>query len=255
MKKYIIILLFLAASVIPLCAQDVSNDIQHLFSSGNALYEKRDYQKAAEEYTKILDSHLESGNLYYDIGNAFFKMGKIGYAILSYEKARALIPGDSDLRSNLAYVQSLTEDSALQPQAPNRIMWLVKLPFRQLNLNTVALILLTAYVVLIAMMIFGIINNTFRRRATLLFYLLLLVFLVTLADFSARYYDEEILKHGVVVAKDAECKYEPIDKSTTYYMLKEGQEVLILDTRNGWRQIKRLDGKLAWVKKEAVEGI
>lgn len=256
MKKRILILMFLALSVgACLSAEEVSNDPHHLFSKGNALYERREYAKAAEEYAKILESRLESGPLYYDIGNAFFKMGKIGYAILSYKRAQRLMPGDSDLKSNLAYAQSLTEDSALQPQTPNRIVWLIKLPFSGLNLNTVALILLVSYLVLVGMMIFGMINTVFRRRVTFLFYLILLLFLITLAAFSVRYYGEVILHHGVVVAKEAECKYEPIDKSMTYYTLKEGQEVRILETRNGWRRIRRIDGKLGWVKSDAVEGI
>lgn len=238
-----------------LCAQDASEDPHHIFAKGNAFYEARDYAKAAEEYTKILDGGMESGPLYYDIGNAFFKMGKPGYAILSYKKAQRLMPGDSDLKSNLAYAQSLTDDSALQPQVPNRIAWLVKLPFTHFNLNAVAMTLLFLYLALIIMMIFSIINPVFRRRITFFFYLVLILFLVTLSAFALCYYDEEILRHGVVIVKEAECKYEPIDKSMNYYTLKEGQEVLILETRNGWRHIRRLDGKLAWVKKEAVEGI
>ena len=105
------------------------------------------------------------------------------------------------------------------------------------------------------MIVFGIINHVFRNTVTFFFYLVLLLFLVALANFSVRYYSEEILTHGIVVEKEAECKYEPIDKSTTYYTLKEGQEVLVLTTRNGWRHIRRLDGKRAWVRKEAVEEI
>ena len=108
---------------------------------------------------------------------------------------------------------------------------------------------------LIAMFLMGIINPIFKRRMTILFYPVLIGFLLTLGAFSIRYYDEEMLSHGVVVAKEAECKYEPIDKSNNYFTLKEGQEILVLKTRNGWRYIRRLDGKLAWVKSDAVEGI
>ena len=108
---------------------------------------------------------------------------------------------------------------------------------------------------LIAMLLIGIINSVFKRRMTILFYPVLIGFLLALGAFGIRYYDEEMLTHGVVVAKEAECKYEPIDKSNNYFTLKEGQEVLILKTRNGWSRIRRLDGKLAWVKSDAVEGI
>ena len=253
--RYILILIFLVLGYASLFAEEQTTDPSALFYKGNSLYEKREYEKAAEDYTKILDSNIESGPLYYNIGNAFFKIGKIGYSILSYKDAQRLMPGDSDLKSNLAYVQSLTEDSALTPRLQNRLVWLVKLPFREFNLNTVAMILLSSYLLLVIMIILGIINPVFKRRATFPFYLVLLLFLATFADFSIRYYDEDVLTHGIVVTKEAECKYEPIDKSTTYYTLREGQEVLVLETRNGWRRIRRLDGKLAWVKKEAVEEI
>ncbi|MCX5667954.1 MAG: hypothetical protein NTY34_06570, partial [Candidatus Omnitrophica bacterium] len=161
----------------------------------------------------------------------------------------------SDLKSNLAYAESLTEDSALQALPQNRTAWLFKFPFREYSLNTISIILIALYLTLITMLLMGIINPVFKRRMTILFYPVLIGFLLTLGAFGIRYYDEEILSHGVVVAKEAECKYEPIDKSNNYFTLKEGQEVLVLKTRSGWRRIRRLDGKLAWVKSDAVEGI
>jgi len=236
------------------CAED-SQDPRSIFYKANALYEQREYEKASEEYAKILAADLKSGPLYFNIGNTFFKMGKIGYAILAYKKAQRLMPGDSDLKSNLAYAQSLTEDSALSALPQDRIVWLFKFPFREYSLNTVAIVLIVLYLMLIAMLLTGIINPVFKRRMTILFYPVLVGLILTLGAFSVRYYDEEALSHGVIVAKEAECKYEPIDKSNNYFTLKEGQEVLVLVTRNGWSRIKRLDGKLAWVKSDAVEEI
>ena len=254
-KKIMVIAVVLGVWLGSAFADDGQQNPNQIFYKANSLYEKRDYEKASEEYAKILQSDIESGPIYYNLGNAFFKMGKTGYAILAYKKALKLMPGDSDLKSNLSYAQSLTEDSALQAQAPNRFTWLIKLPFRDVNLNAVAIILMTSYFILIMLAIGGIINPVFRRRASFIFYLVLILFLGTLAAFSVRYYDEEIVKQGIVVAREAECKYEPIDKSTTYYTLKEGQDVLILKTRNGWRRVRRLDGKLGWVKSDAVEEI
>ena len=91
-------------------AQETSNDIAHIFSKANALYEKRDYENALEEYKKILDQGVERGPIYYNIANTYFKLGKTGYAILFYRKAARLMPADSDLKSNLSYAQSLTDD-------------------------------------------------------------------------------------------------------------------------------------------------
>lgn len=242
-------LIFCANFVIS--AED-SQDPRSLFYKANSLYEQSEYENASEEYAKILAIDAESGPLYFNIGNTFFKMGKTGYAILAYKKAQRLIPGDSDLKSNLAYTESLTEDSALQAMPQNRIAWLFKFPFREYSLNTVSIILASLYLILIAMFLIGIINPVIKRRITILFYPTLAGFLLTLGAFSIRYYNEEILSHGVVVTKEAECKYEPIDKSNNYFTLKEGQEVLVINTRNGWRRIRRLDGKLAWVKSDTI---
>ena len=250
---YISTLVFLLCWLGPAVAEDVSTDPNHLFAKGNSLYERRDYEQALAEYKKALDQGIESGPIYYNIGNTYFKLGKTGYAILYYKKALKLSPADSDLKSNLGYAQSLTEDSGLQPLAANKFAWLVKIPFKEFTLNGVARILGALYLVMIAMIIGGIVNRTFGRRATIVFYPVLILFIMALAGFSVRYYEEEVLTHGIIVAKDAECKYEPIDKSTTYFTLKNGQEVLLLKSRNGWSRIKRLDGKLGWVKSDAVE--
>lgn len=255
MKKMPLIFISLVICANFAFSAEDSQDPRSLFYKANSLYEQREYEKASEEYAKILYMNVESGPLYFNIGNTFFKMGKTGYAILAYKKAKRLMPGDGDLKSNLAYAESLTEDSALRALPQNRIAWLFKLPFREYSLNTVSLILTALYLMLIGMLLIGIVKPVFKRRMTILFYPVLAGFLLTLGAFSIRYYDEEILSRGIVVAREAECKYEPIDKSNNYFKLKEGQEVLVLKTRNGWRRIRRLDGKLAWVKSDAVEEI
>ena len=78
---------------------------------------------------------------------------------------------------------------------------------------------------------------------------------INICAFAIRYHNEEVLRRGIVVMKEAESKYEPIDASVNYYKLQEGDEVLVLETRGGWRRVKRPDGKIGWVKKEAVEEI
>jgi tetratricopeptide (TPR) repeat protein len=235
------------------CAGAEAPDPSKAFYEANSLYEKREYDKAIEGYRSVINEGVESGPLYYNLGNAYFKTGKPGYAILYYKKALELMPADSDLKSNLAYAQSLTEDSGLQPEAPSRFAWLIKIPFKEFTLNGVARILAALYIAVIMLLVGGIVSPVFKRRATFVFYPLLALFIIALAGFSVRYYEEEVITRGIVVAKTAECKYEPIEKSTNYFTLKEGQEVQVLRTRLGWSRIKRLDGKLAWVKAYAVE--
>lgn len=235
--------------------EEARKDYNQLFYSANTYYEHGDYVKALENYDRLLQAGLESGRLYYNIGNSFFKIGKVGYAILFYEKAKRLIPRDGDLKSNLAHAKSLVGYSAFQAPTENRWTKIILKPYEDFNLNAITISGAFLYLVLIFLLASSVFNPIFIRKFRFVFWIFIVLFLANTGAFTLRYYDEEILDHGIVVQKEAECKYEPIDKSTTYYKLQEGSEVIILKTRNGWTQIKRLDGKIAWIKKEAVAEI
>ncbi len=233
-------------------------DLQRLFYEANAYYEKRDYSKAIESYRKILDLGLESGALYYNIGNGFFKLNKMGYAILWYERAKRLIPGDKDLKSNLEYAKGLIEEAPAGETASAVVAVVtkvIKLPLKDLNLDSLALLTFLLYAAAALIWMLGISGRTLEKRLSLPYFLTLGILALVLAVFILRYYDEEMVSRGIVVQAGAEVRYEPIDKSTTYYKIYEGQKVVLLTARNGWRKIRRPDGKIGWVEKGALEEI
>jgi tetratricopeptide (TPR) repeat protein len=237
-------------------AQDAKTEgANQLFYTGNHFYQKQDYIKAVEEYLKLLDMGIESGNLYYNIGNGFLKLGKVGYAILCYRKARRLIPHDSDLKANLTYARSLMDEESSEEWHRNIFIRAVRKMCSDLNLGQIAGFALGTYLLLILVLALFIFNPILGRKFWFFAILLGLAFAFNALAFGVRYYGEVILKHGVVVQAKAEAKYEPIDKSTTFYNLREGNSVIILNTKQGWRQIRRFDGKTGWVKKEAIEEI
>jgi tetratricopeptide (TPR) repeat protein len=227
---------------------------QQFYLAGN-YYQKGDYIKAIEEYLKIMDAGVESGSLYYNIGNSFLKMGRAGYAILCYEKARRIIPRDADLKSNLDYARTLAADTSDETSSGNVVARIIKRPFREFNLNAIAILAAVIYCIVIVLSALSILSPIIARKLRGIYVVALAMFIVSIAAFGIRFYDEKVLKHGIVVVKEAEAKYEPIDKSTTYYKLREGSNVVILSTRDGWRQVRRYDGKTAWVNKNAVEEI
>jgi tetratricopeptide (TPR) repeat protein len=237
-------------------AQDAkSNDPNQLFYTGNHYYQTQDYIKAVEEYVKLLDMGIENGNLYYNIGNGFLKLGKAGYAILCYEKARRLIPNDSDLKANLTYARSLIDETQADDTHKNIVVRAVRKMYADLSLASIGDMTLALYLVLVLVLALFIFNPIIGRKFGFIAVLLGLVFGCSALAFGIRYYGEVIVKHGVIVQKSAEAKYEPIDKSTTFYTLREGNGVIVLGTKEGWRQIRRFDGKTGWIKKEAAEEI
>ena len=97
MKKYIFCLSFLFVSMLSISCFAQNQD----FLTSNKFYKEGRYAEAAKGYKDILNQGIESGNLYYNLGNSYFKLGNLGSAILNYVRAKRLIPRDSDLRLNL----------------------------------------------------------------------------------------------------------------------------------------------------------
>ena len=252
-RKYILCAVLIMILACRAFAEEKSSrDPNQLFYQANTYYEQKDYVKALEKYDALLGMGFASSNLYYNIGNSFFKLGKIGYAILFYEKAKALIPQDSDLKSNLTYARSLVAEPSAEPTVKNYIASVFKRPFKGFNLNAIFISAAALYILFILTIVVFTLNPFIRQKFFLAFPVIFIIFFLNLGAFIIRYYDEVVLKHGIVIKKEAECKYEPIDASTTYYTLQEGSEVIIVKTRNDWRQILRPDGKIAWVKRDAV---
>lgn len=100
-----ILILFLVLISVSLFAQPES-----FMEQGNQYYQKQQYDKAIQDYSKVLNEGYESSELYYNLGNAYFRKGNLGFAILNYEKALKLSPGDEDIQHNLALANSRTID-------------------------------------------------------------------------------------------------------------------------------------------------
>src|SRR3989338_2888126 len=147
MKRHILLIAVLISLCASLAEGDEPADINKLLYQANAHYEKGEYSRAIEEYIRILDGGLESGNLYYNIGNSFLKLGKTGYAILCYERAKRCIPADSDLKSNLNYARSFVDGEAFDGAPKNIFIKTVTLPFRNLSLNSTAIFCIILYAV------------------------------------------------------------------------------------------------------------
>ena len=126
-------------------------DPQQVFYTANTFYAGRDYSKALEAYQSILNAGLENGVLYYNMGNCYFKMGKLGYAILYYDKARKMFPRDSDLVSNLAYAKQQLGDPNIEPPSLNIVSRMIKRPYEGLNLNALSILSLAVCVLVIVM--------------------------------------------------------------------------------------------------------
>jgi tetratricopeptide (TPR) repeat protein len=224
---------------------------QTTFFHANALYKDGQYAAAAGEYEQLLRSGLESGNLYFNLGNAYFKAGAKGTAILNYERARRLMPSDPDLEANLAYARSLTGAEACTPavwerlafpvahrMATDRLTWLTS------ALYTVLLLALASY-------------RLWPRRPRWLIYSAIgaaALVVISGTSLAAQVFGDDWQHQAVVIAEgETPARFEPAENGTVHFGLKEGSLVRVLDTRQGWWQVARCDGRRGWLPKGAVE--
>jgi len=233
------------------CAQQgKAGDPAYIFYKGNALYEEGKYDKAIHEFTTLLDRGLESGNLYYNMGNSYFKKGELGKAILNYERAKRLIPRDSDLKSNYKFATSRIQyDISLKSSWVKRVINI----FNFLSLNEITFFLSSAFVLAILFLILRLFIRRFRKYTLAVTSCLTIVIMLLSIPLVERIMLLDT--QAVVISENPEVRFEPLEDATTHFILYEGMKIITLQTNKEWTKIRRDDGKVGWVKGGEIEKI
>lgn len=231
---------------------------EELFQQANNFYQKGDYRNAAALYQQLADGGYESGNLYYNLGNAYFKIRQKGLAVLNYQKAKRLIPGDADLKANLSYVRDKTGQSGRGTwtyELNNFLAYLATID--QLTvISSILFFILCGVIIFVVLFPQKVRNGGGRWQPVWLYGLFSIsfLFLITLSItvLTAR----ELSKtQAVAVVQTSQVRFEPNSAATLYYELKEGAVVNIIEEKNGWILIKRPDGKRGWVEQKNLTRI
>lgn len=223
-----------------------------LFEQGNASYTEERFGEAVTSYEEALATGYESGALYYNLGNAYFKKGMLGKAITNYMRAERIMPQDADVKSNLAYARSRIKSGAVMPQWDllERLLYGSAGKFSPNGITvTVALLYLLVCMVAVA----AILSKTHRRLLVNALIPFLAVLAVSSVLLTVKYRDVAMNRHAVVIADSADSRFEPFADATTFFTLNEGEDVVILMSKNGWAKVKRPDGRQGWVKAEELE--
>ena len=227
------------------------------YQEGNRLYQEGDFQGALESYQRVIEAGLESGEIYYNVGNSHFKLGDLARAILNYERAGRLLPGDEDVRANLDLARSLTVDE-IEPLTRFWILnawgWWVDLLPRSLLLMVVAL----AYVAGMG----GVIVLVMRRGSSLARWggrVVLgaaAVLLVLGLNLAVRELHLGRTEEAVVMAPQVDVRSAPVDDETlTIFTVHEGTKVKVDRRAEEWVEVVLEDGKVGWVRVGVLETI
>jgi hypothetical protein len=221
------------------------------FKSANRLYDAGKFAEAAAAYETI---EPKTAHVYYNLGNAHFREGNLGRAILDYERARRLAPRDPDIAANLKFAEQRlgVDDVNAPPHAWQRFLRSViesRSP-TEWGIYELAALWLTALAI-------GVCIYIPRLRTGLL-----VIATAAFVGFAASAFalGREVLNDrtapaAVVVAGETEARFAPVPDSTTHFKLTEGTRVAIREGRGQWLFVERADGQQGWVKSEAVERV
>lgn len=247
-KNSVLILILLASIFLKASFVFSYDSHQKAFARANSFYEQGRYEEAIKEYEGILASGWESGNLYYNLGNCYFKKGKLGWAIFYYEKARRLLPQDKDLEANYEYAISLAEGRA---SSAKRGIFKMFSDFRDaFSIDALTILVALFYYLVLISILVGLFWEKFKRRTFDLSFILAIFFV--LGIFLLQQKVSLLGKEAIVIEKKVEARFEPLQKADIYFTLYEGTKVRLLSSKDNWWKIKRDDGKSGWVEKDKL---
>lgn len=219
-------------------------------------YAKGNYQQAIKDYQEILKTGVSS-EIYYNLGNAYYRTDNITQALLAYERALQLSPGDNDIRFNLQYARSKTIDKI----TPETEMFFVTWYHSLVNFTSVdrwantAIVSIVMALLLILVFLFA--PQMWARKSG--FYgsavFLLLFAFANLFAFQQKH-ELETKQGAIVIAPTVNVKKTPAASGTDVFVIHEGTRVDITDRgMKQWRGIKLADGREGWLKTSQIEEI
>ena len=251
-RKFCLLLLLLLPAVFSLQAQE--SRLDSLLTGAATAYQEGRYDEAVVLYETVLAEFGESDRLYYNLGNACYKAGNIAPAILNYERALRLNPGDEDTRFNLEMCQAYVVDK-IEPLGEFLLVrWYRSLRgcFRS---NTWALVSLGFFLLLLVSAALYFLSSR-RGLKKLAFTLGILSILITTLAlvFSVQLRGEYIHPdQAVVFAPTVTVKSSPDKTGTDLFLLHEGTKVQLKSHLGSWTEIRLADGSVGWLESETIQ--
>jgi len=229
-------------------------NVGEIFDTANKFYIDEKYQEAVNEYVEILNTGYENGAIYFNLGNAYYKLGSIGKAILYYEKAKKIIPGDEDVNNNLTLANLYIADK-ITPVPELFYIRYFKSFTKLMSLDTWAKVFLALYIILCLTNCGRIIIKKQKVRNFLHKLIFLSAFLTALFLFIMLYSFYELNRHdwAIVMSDKVEVSSSPTEDSTELFSIHEGTKVKIKRTNDKWIEISLADGKVGWITKDHIE--
>jgi tetratricopeptide (TPR) repeat protein len=248
MKKAIILLSFIF-TIIHLSAQTT-------VEQANAAYSDGDFPKAAQLYEEALRENGESADVYYNLGNAYYRLNRVAPSILNYERALLLQPGDGDIRFNLEIAKLKAVDK-IEPVGEFFLTEAYNSVKNAGSTNQWSYLSIAFFILLVA----GLFLYFFSRKIIwkkIGFYSGLAFLVLCFVTATFAYSQKNKLTHrntAIIFSATTTIKSSPDNSGTDLFILHEGTKVDVKDQLNDWKKIETADGNVGWIKSNELEVI
>ena len=238
------------AATAPVVAVPVSEQ----FAQANRFYEEKDFDRAIEAYESVVAQGVESAPLYFNLGNAYFKNGDLGHAILYYLRAKRLDPSDEDINHNLVFAKQFSR-VRMEGVELNPINTLLLSLVDSYRLESLAWVSSGCFILLVLLLIvrlgLGIRTPAVRLGAVLM--LIPLVVSVSLTTFKYRH--EFLTRRAVIVADEAPVRTGPSEQSDIELQGAPGLIVEIQAETPEYYNVLFENKRRGWIKRQSVTEI
>lgn len=246
MNRFIKCLLMLSFVLLGISSVYASNAEEDFFKASQA-YRNGDYADAVRLYSLLADKKYPSPHVLYNLGNAYFRLGDKGNAILNYERARIFLPRDADLNFNLDYVSDRIQDAAEPPGPPlqTAFFWL-----NSMSPTEVFILFAVANFLFFSALILKILIK--EEWAFVMLIILLVAWLGTGISFGVKCYQAAYDDRAVIISKEASVLAGPDPKDTELFRLHAGTIVRTEKNEGGWSLIRITGDKRGWIPDNAI---
>lgn len=224
------------------------------FENGNQLYQQEAYTKAITSYLKVVKGGLESSELYFNLGNAYYKTNQMAEAIYYYEKSLQLNAVNQDAIVNLAYANRSIIDS---------IKEVPKSTFEKFNDSVLSVlsydnwskvaVSLSLVAGLLWMVFFFSTQPGIKKLYFTLSVLLTIICFLSLGITVQQYQRTKSNVYAIVFSEEVSIKNEPRKNASEVFVLHEGTKLKVLDEVGEWQKIKISDGQIGWIDKKFIK--
>ncbi|MFW5804876.1 MAG: tetratricopeptide repeat protein [bacterium] len=247
-KKIIYLILGLFISLIP-----VKASLQDSIEVGNKLYSEGKFNEAIITYEEVLDAGFEAAELYYNLGNAYFKLNDLPRALVNYERAYLLKPNDEEIQNNRNLASTYVVDELEEvPVLYIQELYLNIISIFSSNTWTITSIIFFM-IFLFSFFLFLFSNNILAKKIFFILGIIVFIFSITSYLFARERYKQVYENRGaIVLSPSVTVKSAPGVLGKDLYILHEGTKVKAIKSDKEWVEIKLPNGSTGWLKSSDI---